>query len=267
MATVDFFSAFEYEWAETGSVFDWDDAQYKLGWATVGSTPPTVEQFNRVLQVADEKSNWLYGQLKTVADAKSVTLSAGSLTGLQQVLAAYTPAASETVAGIAEIATQAEVTAGTDDARIVTPLKLATAVPAASTTAVGKLRLATTAEAEALTNDTAALTPKKLSDAFKGANSTLAATGFIRYPNGMIEQWCPRTHTVGPAGNLTMSFPFAFPNAVFSAHVQENSQISAGAVVWSVSGLSVGGATTFWNYSNVTGGTVNRAVFLRAIGN
>lgn len=35
------------------------------------------------------------------------------------------PAASETTAGIAELATQAEVDAGTDDARIVTPLKLA----------------------------------------------------------------------------------------------------------------------------------------------
>ena len=36
------------------------------------------------------------------------------------------PAASETVAGIAELATQAEVNAGTDDERIVTPLKLTT---------------------------------------------------------------------------------------------------------------------------------------------
>lgn len=35
------------------------------------------------------------------------------------------PAASEATAGIAEIATQAETDAGTDDARIVTPLKLA----------------------------------------------------------------------------------------------------------------------------------------------
>lgn len=37
-------------------------------------------------------------------------------------------AASETSAGIAELATQAETDAGTDDARIVTPLKLATSV-------------------------------------------------------------------------------------------------------------------------------------------
>jgi hypothetical protein len=36
------------------------------------------------------------------------------------------PAASETTAGIAELATQAETDAGSDDARIVTPLKLAT---------------------------------------------------------------------------------------------------------------------------------------------
>lgn len=39
---------------------------------------------------------------------------------------AAAPAASETTAGIAELATQAETDAGTDDLRIVTPLKLAT---------------------------------------------------------------------------------------------------------------------------------------------
>jgi hypothetical protein len=38
------------------------------------------------------------------------------------------PAATETISGIAEIATQAETDAGTDDTRIVTPLKLATYV-------------------------------------------------------------------------------------------------------------------------------------------
>ena len=48
--------------------------------------------------------------------------------------------ASETVAGIAEIATQAEVDAGTDDQRIVTPLKLANSyVAAAGDTMTGDL--------------------------------------------------------------------------------------------------------------------------------
>jgi hypothetical protein len=45
-------------------------------------------------------------------------------------VAPASPAASETIAGIAELATQAEVTAGTDDERIVTPLKLKTALDA-----------------------------------------------------------------------------------------------------------------------------------------
>lgn len=44
--------------------------------------------------------------------------------------------ASETVAGVAEIATQAETDAGTDDARIVSPLKLKTSVFAAKRFAV-----------------------------------------------------------------------------------------------------------------------------------
>jgi hypothetical protein len=46
-------------------------------------------------------------------------------------------AASETASGIAEIATQAEVTAGTDDARFVTPLKLKTFVGAMTKKFVG----------------------------------------------------------------------------------------------------------------------------------
>lgn len=45
-------------------------------------------------------------------------------------------AASETVAGIAELATQAETDAGTDDLRMVTPLKLATSVFASKKFAV-----------------------------------------------------------------------------------------------------------------------------------
>lgn len=74
-------------------------------------------------------------------------------------LKATTPtvsAASETVSGIAELATQAETNAGTDDARIVTPLKLKTfadaayqpldsdlsAIAAIATTAYGRAFLA-----------------------------------------------------------------------------------------------------------------------------
>ncbi len=56
--------------------------------------------------------------------AVNFTLGSGTVTWTSFGTAA--PAASETAAGIAELATQAEVDTGTDDARIVTPLKLAT---------------------------------------------------------------------------------------------------------------------------------------------
>jgi hypothetical protein len=72
------------------------------------------------------------------------------------------PDASETVKGIAELATQAEVTTGTDDARIVTPLKLATAVPAATEAKAGKVELATAAETTAGTDTTRAVHPAGL---------------------------------------------------------------------------------------------------------
>lgn len=56
--------------------------------------------------------------------AVNVTLETTSLAWTTFGTAA--PSASETAAGIAEVATQAETDTGTDDARIVTPLKLAT---------------------------------------------------------------------------------------------------------------------------------------------
>lgn len=235
MATVDFFTGFTYKWAQTGNNFAWDDAQYKLGWATIGDTPPTVEQFNRVLQVSDEKSNWLYGQLAAAAAEKGITLSAGDLDSLKNILAAYTPAASETVAGIAEIATQAEVTTGTDDARIVTPLKLATAVPAASTLAAGKIQLATAAEAQAFVNATKAITPDTLASAFKGANQSLAGNGYQKLPGGLIFQWLTVSGSLG--GTALATFPITFPNAAFHA----TSFYIAGVDPGSSSPASIGG--------------------------
>lgn len=56
--------------------------------------------------------------------AVNVTLGTTSLAWTS--FGTVAPGASETTAGIAEIATQAETDAGTDDLRIVTPLKLAT---------------------------------------------------------------------------------------------------------------------------------------------
>lgn len=79
------------------------------------------------------------------------------------------PPATETVRGVAEIATQEEVDAGTDDERFVTPLKLATILAellggfgSATEVVEGVIELATQAEVDAGTDDQRAVTPLKL---------------------------------------------------------------------------------------------------------
>ena len=57
--------------------------------------------------------------------------SGGSIVKLAGAGSITTPDATETVKGIAKIATTAEVTAGVDDTKIITPTKLAGAIPAA----------------------------------------------------------------------------------------------------------------------------------------
>jgi hypothetical protein len=151
MPAVNFFDAFGYKWGQAGTAFNWDDAQYKLGWSTVGSVPPSVEQFNRVHQVADEKANWLFDQLKTAATAKGITLAAADLQGLLKVLNATAPAAAESTAGVAKIAT--------------------------------------TAQAQAMADNATILTPKKLADAFLGGKRSVTPTGWYQiFPGGFIVQ-------------------------------------------------------------------------------
>jgi hypothetical protein len=72
--------------------------------------------------------------------------------------------ASESTAGIAELATQGETNTGSDDTRIVTPLKLKTLLDnrAATESIIGLAELATQIEADAGTDDTKIVTPLKL---------------------------------------------------------------------------------------------------------
>lgn len=78
------------------------------------------------------------------------------------------PDATETVKGIAELATQAETDAGVDDSRIVTPKKLANwsgrTVPDATETVKGIAEIATQAETNTGTDDARIVTPLKLAN-------------------------------------------------------------------------------------------------------
>ncbi|AVJ29148.1 gp53-like domain-containing protein [Achromobacter spanius] len=94
--------------------------------------------------------------------------------------------ATQTVAGVIEIATTAETGAATDDTRAVTPLKLGQfvsgrVVPATESVA-GLIEIATTAETGAATDDTRAVTPLKLGQFVSGRviPATEAAAGIAR---------------------------------------------------------------------------------------
>jgi hypothetical protein len=89
--------------------------------------------------------------------------------------------ATEATAGIAEIATTAEVTAGADDLRFVTPLKLAQrltafTVNAASETVAGIAEIATTAEVTAGTDDARIVSPLKLAQRLAALPGASAAS-------------------------------------------------------------------------------------------
>lgn len=99
-------------------------------------------------------------------EGKAIGYVAGGDVGVLEIPAAPVQA-TESTAGIAEIATDSEVTTGTDDSRIVTPLKLATRLSevlpsSASETVQGIIELATQAEADAGTDTTRAITPATL---------------------------------------------------------------------------------------------------------
>jgi hypothetical protein len=99
-------------------IYVWNGAAVALTRSLDASTFAELEQaIITVEEGTDAGTTWRQTQVNGTIDSSNVIFTS---------FAAAAPAASETTAGIAEIATQAEVDAGTDDLRIVTPLKLAT---------------------------------------------------------------------------------------------------------------------------------------------
>jgi hypothetical protein len=99
-------------------IYVWNGASTALTRSLDASTFAELEQ--AVLTVeegTDTGTTWRQTQVNGTIESSNVLFT---------TFGSSSPAASETTAGIAELATQAEVDAGTDDLRIVTPLKLAT---------------------------------------------------------------------------------------------------------------------------------------------
>jgi len=103
--------------AENG-IYIWNGASTVMTRALDAGTADGLEQATTTVEEGTNAGT-TYRQTSV-----NFTLDSGDVVWAQ--FGASVGAASETSSGIAELATQAEVDAGTDDARIVTPLKLAT---------------------------------------------------------------------------------------------------------------------------------------------
>lgn len=76
MVETNFFEFFKATWAQNGITDRISAAQYSTGWAYIGSLPPSVEQFNAVQQITDQKLAWIYRHLEAVATLTGRALTA-----------------------------------------------------------------------------------------------------------------------------------------------------------------------------------------------
>lgn len=114
--------------------------------------------------------------------------------------------ATTTRQGIVELATDAEVIAGADAFRVVTPASMGART--ATTARKGLVELATNAESIAGTDGERAVTPAAMTAAF--ARQQLES-GFQKMPGGTLMQWGKAL--IAPDGTTRIVFPQAFPNA------------------------------------------------------
>jgi hypothetical protein len=132
---------------------------------------------------------WITGSSSGTLTGLTTTDKTSIVNAINEVKAGSgTPAAaSETVSGIAELATQAETNAGTDDARIVTPLKLQTRMAAyaqpldAELTALAAMTISTdgTLAGNSDTNLPTQKAVKTYADALIAANDAMVYKGVI----------------------------------------------------------------------------------------
>ena len=116
----------------------------------------------------------------------------------------HNPPATTSTLGVVELATDAEVIAGTDASRVITPATLSKRTSTSSRT--GLIKLATLAEVAVGKDNSKAVTPMALLSAFQKSHED---SGYQRLPNGLIVQW--GKGKVANDGTTKLLFPVAFP--------------------------------------------------------
>jgi hypothetical protein len=120
LSSGDRFLAKDQSTGSQNGIYVWNGAASAATRALDASTFAELEGAVVVVEegTANGGTSWRQTQVNGTIDSSTVTFTA---------FGTAAPAASESTPGVAELATQGETDAGTDDARIVTPLKLKTA--------------------------------------------------------------------------------------------------------------------------------------------
>lgn len=171
-----------------------------------GSIAAAIAAHNADPDAHQEATESVFGFTQYASQSETNTGTATDRAITPATLAGRT--ATETRAGVIEIATSAEVTTGTDTTRAVTPATLAAGFAAA---------FASAAETLTGTSTTKAITP----GGFAG-NKSLAASGYYKFPGGLIVQWGDEDSTSDNEEEFT--FPTAFTTACYGVIVQRRTQ-------------------------------------------
>lgn len=148
-------------------------------------------------------------------------------------------------------ATAAEVQAGTDTSKAVTPAGLSSRT--ATETRTGLVELATAAEAQAFAADKV-IDGAKLAAALQGSNQLLAASGYQKLPGGLILQWGSVSAGTGGAGTA-ITFPVAYPSACRSVATGCDQSTVGVIEVCGPYNITASGFTIVASSSPSTGGT------------
>lgn len=89
----------------------------------------------------------------------------------------------------------------------------------------GKTAVASTLQSQEQTSNNTLLTPLRLRQAFQGDNSSLTASGFMRFPGGLIMQWGTTSTT---ASGVAVDFQIPFTSAVFAVTANVTTSSTSG---------------------------------------
>lgn len=204
------------------------EGEYREGSAEAGIGPTLI------------KADWLntvQRELVAVVEAAGLTPNPDKddqvLEALLKLAVPMNQVATETVAGVAKVATQAQTNSGVDDSTIVTPKKFSSGIAALVVQATelikGIAKVATQSQTNAGADDTTIITPKKMRLGFA---ISLGPNGYVVFPTwmlGLVFQWGVVTNVpiatasqaaVGPI--LDSLLPIAFPTATLAVFAGMN---------------------------------------------